>query len=158
MGKNVVDKSSNSEMTKTNTMAICREKNSPQMTAARFDQSQENEQESRGKTSDETEQHTDSWTDLRNKDALDESTEKRIFQDAEDALRKLHRDVIDALAKRQTDSKTARETPEGKTRLEVRGDAMTTTKITTESERHRLTEKNRKVRVNAAPAACLYRS
>lgn len=140
---------STSEVTQTDTKMISRRKSSLRIMSTSIINQQENDQESDSKTSDETGQcgmmdvtkskNSDLSKEFGKEDenVLNEKIEERITQVAEDALRKLHRDVIEALTKQQG-SKIAKEasvnSPGSKTELEVQDDAVTTTKITVKAE------------------------
>lgn len=141
---------STSEVTQTDTKMISRRKSSLRIMSTSIINQQENDQESDSKPSDETGQYgmmdvtKSKYSDLskefgkEDENVLNEKIEERITQVAEDALRKLHRDVIEALTNQQASSKIAKEasvnSPGSKTELEVQDDAVTTTKITVKAE------------------------
>ncbi|RLU17011.1 hypothetical protein DMN91_011080 [Ooceraea biroi] len=145
-----------SERTETNTKVMSQRSSSKSMTSVSEIDQQESSRESRRKT-DETGERTtmDSPKEFEkgNEHVLDERTsEERVSQVAEDALRKLHGDVTEALTKRQASLKTAGkasgDSPGRKT--ELRDDALTTRKITkVEGERRRSSAKNQEVERNS---------
>lgn len=159
---------STSEVTQTDTKMVSRRKSSPRIMSTSIINQQENDQiaVSDSKTSDETGQcgmmdvtkskNSDLSKEFGKEDenVLNEKIEERITQVAEDALRKLHRDVIEALTKQQASSKIAKEasvnSPGSKTDLEVQDDAVTTTKITVKAEgEKRSSIKHQKVDIKA---------
>jgi len=82
-------------------------------------------------------------------DVPDDSSKQQISQNA---LRKLQRDMIEALTKQQESSKTTgeiSEISERKAELEARDDAMMTSKIIAEDEEHRSFMKNQEVDIDA---------
>jgi len=128
--------------------------------ASGFDQ-QENNQESREETPDETEKGTmmdvnesmivssEEFED-ENEEVPNDGSKQQISQDA---LRKLQRDMIEALTKQHESSKTAgevseevsRKYPGRKAKLEARDGAMMTRKMTAEDEECRSSMKNQEV-------------
>jgi len=140
-----------------NTMAS-QKKNSPEMTLASGIDQQESDQESREVIPDETEKRTmvdvnESMTDSSeefeedNEKVPDDSSKQQISQDA---LRKLQRDMIEALTKQQESSKTAGEVSEiSRRKAELEAQNGATRKITAENEGCRSSVKNQEVDVKA---------
>lgn len=84
---------------------------------------------------------------------FEESSDQRIFQDAEDVLRKLHKDAFDALVKRHASSKNARKvsekSSESKTESEIKDVMKTRQEMPREENESRSSEENKVVSINA---------
>lgn len=91
--------------------------------------------------------------EIEKENVLEKSSDQHISQDAEDVLRKLHKDAHDALVKRHASSKNVKEasekSPESKTKSEIK-DVIKTRKEMSREENgsSRSSEENKKVSIS----------